>query len=572
MAQENAVGGIHDFPYTLPIPHTPQGEKAKEFGESFLFRLRWERTNHRLTLRLTPMERQQTASRPVQWLKVLSGLFALLIIWTGTITPALAQNQAQSIQPYLDRVLNQVTEFSLENGMKFIVLERHDAPVVSFVTYADVGSTDEPEGKTGLAHYLEHLAFKGTKRIGTRDYEKEAVLLDQLDDLFEQLKTAKAAGETEKVAQLQADFDQIHAQAKDVAIQNQFGQIVEKEGGVGLNAATSADYTVYFYSFPSNKLELWMSLESERFLEPVFREFFEEKEVILEERRLGVDNSPIGQMVEAFLGEAFTTHPYQHPVIGYEDDLRDMRRDDIQAFFDLYYVPNNLTVAIVGDVNPNQVQQLAEVYFGRYPNQPQPPEMTLVEPPQQETREVTLTLESQPWYLEGFHRPAITDRDHAVYQIMTSILSDGRTSRLYRSLVEEKQVALNAQGFNGFPGDKYPNLLLFYALTAPDHTVEDVATALEVEIERMKREPVTQQELDRAKTQARAGLLRSLDSNMGMAQLLVSYQVKTGNWRNLFQQIERISAVTAADVQRVARKTFTANNKTIGRLLSANNN
>ncbi|WP_026079581.1 M16 family metallopeptidase [Spirulina subsalsa] len=518
------------------------------------------------------MERQQTASRPVQWLKVLSGLFALLIIWTGTITPALAQNQAQSIQPYLDRVLNQVTEFSLENGMKFIVLERHDAPVVSFVTYADVGSTDEPEGKTGLAHYLEHLAFKGTKRIGTRDYEKEAVLLDQLDDLFEQLKTAKAAGETEKVAQLQADFDQIHAQAKDVAIQNQFGQIVEKEGGVGLNAATSADYTVYFYSFPSNKLELWMSLESERFLEPVFREFFEEKEVILEERRLGVDNSPIGQMVEAFLGEAFTTHPYQHPVIGYEDDLRDMRRDDIQAFFDLYYVPNNLTVAIVGDVNPNQVQQLAEVYFGRYPNQPQPPEMTLVEPPQQETREVTLTLESQPWYLEGFHRPAITDRDHAVYQIMTSILSDGRTSRLYRSLVEEKQVALNAQGFNGFPGDKYPNLLLFYALTAPDHTVEDVATALEVEIERMKREPVTQQELDRAKTQARAGLLRSLDSNMGMAQLLVSYQVKTGNWRNLFQQIERISAVTAADVQRVARKTFTANNKTIGRLLSANNN
>jgi predicted Zn-dependent peptidase len=475
----------------------------------------------------------------------------------------------ESIQPYFDRVIKQLTEFELDNGMKFIVLERHEAPVVSFLTYADVGGVNEPKGKTGVAHFLEHLAFKGTKRIGTENYQAEKPLLERLDRLAAQIQAAATAKNYTKAAQLQAQFEQVQAEAAELVKQNELGRIVEQAGGVGLNANTSTEATRYFYSFPSNKLELWMSLESERFLEPVFREFYKEKNVILEERRLRVENSPIGKMIEKFLDAAYLVHPYQRPVIGYEEDIRNLTREDVQLFFETYYVPSNLTVAIVGDVDPTQVKQLAQVYFGRFKPKPAPPSLKIVEPPQQKTREVTLQLPSQPWYLEGYHRPAIDHPDNVVYEIIGSLLSDGRTSRLYQSLVQKQSLALSAQGFSGFPGDKYPkNLMLFYALTAPGHTPDEVGAALRKEIERLKVEPVSAQELERVKTQARAGLLRSLDSNMGMAQLLLEYEVKTGSWRNLFEELEAIARVTPADIVRVARGTFTADNRTVGRLQS----
>lgn len=503
---------------------------------------------------------------------LVASLMVGVFVWALPGPIALGQTQtstpAGSIQPYLDRVIDQLTEFRLDNGMKFIVLERHTAPVVSFLTYADVGGANEPERKTGVAHFLEHLAFKGTKRIGTRDYEAEKPLLDRLDELAEQIQAAQAAGKQAEVARLQSQFEKVEAEAAGYVKQNELGQIVEQAGGVGLNANTSTDATRYFYSFPSNKLEMWMSLESERFLEPVFREFYKEKDVILEERRLRVENSPVGQMMEALLDTAYEVHPYKRPVIGYEEDIRNLTREDVQQFFNTYYVPSNLTLAIVGDVTPDKVKQLAQVYFGRYKAQPAPPKLEAVEPLQRSTREVMLRLPSQPLYLEGYHRPGINHPDHVVYEIIGRLLSDGRTSRLYKSLVETQRLALTAQGSSGFPGDKYPNLMLFYALTAPGHTVDEVAAALRKEIFWLKIIPVSVQELDRVKTQARADLLRSLKSNMGMAQLLLEYEVKTGSWRNLFKELDEIEVVTPADIQRVARATFQPENRTIGRLLA----
>lgn len=484
-----------------------------------------------------------------------------------TVGPSSVE-KSQSIQPYLDRVKQKVTTFKLKNGLKFIVLERHQAPVIAFHTYADVGGANEPVGQTGVAHYLEHLAFKGTRQIGTTDYESEQPLLDQQDQLFDQIQAAKAKKEEQTIQTLTQEFAEVTKKADALVIQNEIGQIINQQGGVGLNATTSSDATRYFYSLPANKLELWMSLESERFLEPVFREFYKEKEVILEERRLRTDNSPIGKMVEVFLGEAFDVHPYLQPVIGYEDDLRNLTRQNVQDFFDTYYGPSNLTIAIVGDVDPKEVQKLAKTYFGRFKARSHPPGVTQVEPPQQKTKSVTLELKSQPWYLEGYHRPAISDPDHVVYELIASLLSDGRTSRLYKSLVESQKIALSAEGFSGFPGDKYPNLMLFYALTAPGHTVDEVAASLNTELEQLKTELVDTQDLDRLKTQARAGLLRSLDSNSGMARLLTEYEVKTGDWRNLFSEIEKIESVTPEDVQRIAQATFTPSNRTVGYILS----
>ncbi len=487
--------------------------------------------------------------------------------WARETLPSTQQPPEQSIQPYLERFSKEITEFTLENGLKFIVFERHQSPTIAFHTYADVGGVDEPDGQTGVAHYLEHLAFKGTQRIGTTDYAAEKPLLEKLDQLFDQIQAVKGK-DTEQAKQLQAEFNQVSEQAATYVKQNEMGQLINQFGGVGLNATTSSDATRYFYSLPSNKLELWMSMESERFLQPVFREFYKEKEVILEERRLRTDNSPIGQMIEAFLDTAFTTHPYRRPVIGYEKDLRNLTRQNVQDFYDTHYGPSNLTIAIVGDVKPKKVKRLAKAYFGQYTAKDKPSRVTTVEPTQTEPRSVTRYLDSQPWYLEGFHRPDINDPDNAVYDMIGSLLSDGRTSRLYKSLVETQQVALSAQGGGSFPNDKYPNLMLFYALTAPGHTVDDVGAALEKEINLLKTEPVSNAELERVKTQARAGLLRTLRSNGGMASLLTNYEVKTGSWQNLFEQLDKIAAVTTDDIQRVAQATFTPENRTIGRLLS----
>ena len=493
-----------------------------------------------------------------------------ILCWSCFELSILAAPQTQaksSIQPYVERVMAQITEFTLDNGLQFIVLENHEAPVVSFVTYADVGGVDEPDGQTGVAHFLEHLAFKGTKQIGTTNYRAEAKELAKLDAIFAQIKQAQQSGDTAKLDRLSEKFVATQAAASQYVEQNKFGEIVDTAGGVGLNAATSADYTSYFYSFPANKLELWMSLESERFLEPVFREFYQEKQVILEERRMRTDNSPIGTMIEEFLDTAYDSHPYKRPVIGYNEDINGLTRDNVRKFFEAYYSPSNITIAIAGDIYPDEVQELAQTYFGRFAAQPKPADVTKLEPPQTETKEVTVNFPSQPWYIEGYHIPALSDPDYPVYEVISELLSSGRTSRLYKSLVEEKQVALSAQGFSGFPGNKYPNLMLVYALTSPGTSVEALGTALRTEIERLKNEPVTPAELEQIKTQLKAGLLRALDSNMGMARQLAEYDAKTGDWRNMFAELEKLEVITPEDIQRVAQTTFTAENRTIGRLL-----
>ena len=503
----------------------------------------------------------------LRWISLIALCF---LVWNFSLSALAApQEDSQSIEPYLNRVKEQITEFTLDNGLKFIVLENHDSPTVSFVTYANVGGVDEPDGQTGVAHFLEHLAFKGTREIGTTNYRAEVKVLDKLDRLFTELKQAQASGDEAKVAKLSDEFVAAQSAASKYVKQNEYGKIVDTAGGVGLNAATSADYTSYFYSFPSNKLELWMSLESERFLEPVFREFYKEKQVILEERRLRTDNSPIGKMIEAFLDTAFTTHPYKRPVIGYQDDINNLTRENVEDFFRTYYAPNNLTIAIAGDVDPQEVKSLAKIYFGRFESQPQPASVDKPEPTQTETREVTVEFPSQPWYLEGYHVPSLKHPDYFVYEVISELLSSGRTSRLYKSLVEEKQVALSAQGFSGFPGDKYPNLLLVYGLTAPGTSVEELAIAMRAEIERLKTEPVKPKELEQVKTQLKASLLRTLDSNMGMAEILAEYDAKTGDWRNIFNDLTKLEAITPEDIQRVAKATFTEENRTIGRLLPA---
>lgn len=486
---------------------------------------------------------------------------ALLFIW---VTVAMAPSvSAQSLADFEKKV----TELTLKNGLRFLILERHEAPVVSFHTYADVGSVDEVKGITGMAHVFEHMAFKGSKTIGTTDYQSEVKVLAELDDIFLALKKERAQGERadqEHLEELQQRFEEAQEEASQYLVHDEFEEAFIRVGGVGLNASTSNDATRYVVSLPSNKVELWMAVESERFLSPVLREFYKEKDVVMEERRMRTDSSPRGRLMEEFLAAAFKAHPYGEPIVGHMSDIETMTRAESEAFFRKFYSPSNLTIAIVGDVNPGQIQSWAETYFGRIPSRPKPDPVETVEPPQPGQRTVMVEDPSQPSLYIGYHKPDINDADNAVFDAITDILGRGRTSRLYKSMVKEKKIAVNASAFHGFPGDKYPGLFVFFATPARGHTNKECEEAIYAEIERLKTELVSPEDLEKARTRSRAGLVRALASNRGLARQLTFYEVVTGDWRNLFRELDEIDRVTAQDIQRVAREYFTSKNRTVG--------
>ena len=464
-------------------------------------------------------------------------------------------------------VQSQVVEHTLKNGLKFLILPRHDAPVVSFHTYVNVGSVNESRGITGLAHIFEHLAFKGTSDVGTKDYKKEKVALDALDKAWTAWRAENARGmaiDSSKLKQLREAFDKAQDAASGLVENGEFEKVLEQQGGVGLNAGTGADATQYVLSLPSNKFELWFSLESARFFDPVIRDFYKEKDVVMEERRMRTESNPIGKLIEEFLAVAYKSHPYKEPTVGHMSDLQGITRDEALAFFKKYYVPSNMVVAIVGDVDPKDVVRLAELYFGRIPAGPPPPDVRTVEPEQKSERSVVLHEQSQPILLIGYKRGSANHPDDAVYDAISDILSSGRTSRLYKSLVRDKKLAIQAGGFSGFPGQKYPNLFTFYAFSAQGKTNVECQAAIEEEISKLKKELVSDDELKAVKTRARANLIRSLRDNGGMAAQLTSYQMITGDWRDLFKQLDKINAVTAADIQRVANSVFVNSNRTIG--------
>jgi predicted Zn-dependent peptidase len=483
----------------------------------------------------------------------------LICFGLGLLGPA-ARAEFEDIQ-------SRVNALTLTNGMTFIVLERHQAPVVSCYTYANVGSAQETIGITGLAHLFEHMAFKGSEKIGTKNFAEERAALDKVDQAFaawtgERRKGAKA--DPEKVKQLEEAFKVAQEEAGKFVVPNEFGEAIEKAGGQGLNASTSWDATDYFFSLPSNEFELWFYLESERFLDPVFREFYKEKNVVMEERRMRVDSNPIGKMIEELMSVAYKAHPYGEPTLGHMSDLQGITRADAEAFRKKYYVPNNLLSVLVGDIDTTQAKRLAETYFGRIPAGPAPEPLRTVEPPQTGERRVTLRLSAQPFVVVCYHKPDINSPDNAVYDALSSLLSDGRSSRLYRSLVRDKQLAVESAGFQGFPGNKYPNLFIFYAVTAPGHTNQEIEKAFDEEIQRLKTELVSGDELAGVQRRARANLIRGLESNTGMAHSLAFWQAMTGDWRELFRQPDKINAVKPEDIQRVAKALFTFDNRTVG--------
>ncbi len=512
-----------------------------------------------------------------------------------------------------------VQEGVLSNGMKLLVVERHEAPTASCVIKFRVGSVDERTGQTGIAHILEHMLFKGTDVWGTRDYAKEKPLLDRTEELYQAILAARrdlpletrrntelydeivrvshalavaaavpaerrdgkkveslgkeaapllAAGgdAVKRVFDLEAEFCRVQEEAEQFVVEDEDWAVLDRNGAWGLNASTGDDSTQYFYSIPANRLELWALIESGRMRHPVLRQFYKERDVIMEERRMRTDNNPGGKVQEQLHALAFTAHPYTWPTIGWASDISVVSRTQVEAFFHEHYAPNRAVACIVGDVKFEQVKALMERYFGDIPRQPDPEPVVTVEPRQGGERRGVVKFPNLrvPQVTVAYHRPAIGHPDFVVLDVINGILTSGNSGRLDRLFWEKRTGQFGAAN----PDTLYPDVFLLFGTPLPGKTLADMEKEIAEQVRRLREEPVTDEELLRVRNQSAATLIRGMQSNMGLAHNLTNYEVLL-RWDYLNSYPDAVAKVTKEDIQRVARKYFEDDNRTVVQLLPA---
>ncbi len=486
-------------------------------------------------------------------MKVRYVVFVLLWLLAAT---AMAQDLA-----------DRVTEVTLDNGLRVLLVEQTSAPVIAFNLTFDVGAVDEPEGLGGIAHMVEHMAFKGTPSIGSLDPEAEAAALAKLEVATLALERVRSVGDADEIAAAEAAFAQALDEAQGLAQASPIDNLLATNGGVGLNASTGLDFTSYVVSLPANRLELYARIYADVLFDTTFRYFYPERDVVREERRQRNEDDPQGFLFEAFLGEAFERHPYRRPPVGSAEEIEGYTATEAEAFFDAFYHPNRAVLVLVGDVDPERDLAIIERYFGVLaagPDfRPRPPS----EPEQMAERRRTVNYDAEPQIVIGYHKPTYPDRDAFVLDLVDAILSSGRTSRLFQRMVIDDQSALDITTTSAFPGVRYDNLFLFYGLPRAPFVPEDLETAFYDEIERIKRAGVDAEELQKVKNQVRASVLRGLASGSGLASSLAFNELFGGGWENLVGDLEIYDSITRDEIQDVVRRVFTEENRTVSILV-----
>ncbi len=470
-----------------------------------------------------------------------------------------------------------VQELTLPNGMKWLLFENHDSPTVAAGWTARVGSVDERPGITGISHFFEHMMFKGTRVIGTRDIDTDLRLIEEQEKvrdamraemavMREQLRRGeiddlqKPENKTAKYRELEKRFDELVQKQRETIVKDQMDQIYTKNGGEFMNAFTSEDQTVYYVRVPSNKLELWAWLESDRLLNPVLREFYSERDVVFEERRLRTEATPLGKFDEAFGALFWEAHPYQWPVVGWASDIPMYTLAQAKSYFATYYAPNNLTGALVGDFKIAEVKPLLDRYFGRMPRgQTEPPPVVTLEPKQIAEKRFNAEAETSPTVRIWWKGVPFVHKDAAALDLLTDIL-EGRTGRLYKGLVLGRQVA------NGVSASvdlrKYGGVFEVECVVKDGKEPAAVEQGVYEEIERLQKEPVAAEELQKVKNQAKANAYRRLASPISVAMQLMVYDA-LGDWTYINTSADRTDAVTAGDLQRVAKDYLTRETRTV---------
>ncbi len=468
-----------------------------------------------------------------------------------------------------EEMQSQVKEFTLDNGLKFLVVERPDSPVFSFTTYVDAGGVDEVHGVTGIAHMFEHMAFKGTPTIGTKDHAAEMKALEKVDAAwaaYEKELDKEYDADAIKLDELMAAFKAAQKEAQEFVVSNEFTKILEKNGVQGLNASTGLDRTWYYYSLPSNRLELWARLEGDRMTNPVLREFYVERDVVIEERRFG-ESSPTGRLFEDMITGAFVAHPYGTGVIGYAADLERITRQDAWEFFDKHYVASNMNVVVVGDIKVGEVRKLAEKYFSGVRSGEDPLRVRTTEPEHKTQIRMIREEDSQPIYAVGWHIPGRNHPKWYAYELLGDVMATGRSSRMYTRLVKEDQVCSQIFGGVGFPGNKYPNMMVLAGFASSDSDPYQVESVVLEEIKRIVTEGITEEELEKVKTMNKAAFVRSVRSNQGLANQLALYQGMLGDWRRLFRSLDDLESITVEDVQEAARAVLKKENSVVAMIV-----
>ncbi|HNQ87939.1 MAG TPA: pitrilysin family protein [Verrucomicrobiota bacterium] len=471
-----------------------------------------------------------------------------------------------------------VVEKTLANGMRLLMVERHDDPSVSGGWVAHVGSSNERPGITGIAHLFEHMMFKGTPTLGTKDYAADREIIEEQERVREamrreesRLRAAYRRGEigdlmqpenrSERLKELDQQFQKLIERQREVLVKNEFDRVYTTAGGSGMNAFTSEDMTAYFITVPANKLELWMWMESERLWRPVFREFYAERDVVYEERRLRTESTPLGRFQETFNAMFWDASPYSWPVIGWPADLPTISKAQADEFYATYYAPQNVTLILVGDLRVSEAEALAQRYFGRIPRGPRDaPEVVTSEPPQQAEKRMYAEAEANPQVDILWHTVPFGHKDSYPLEVLARLLST-RTGRLYKGLVLGSQVATEVSA--GQDARKWGGVFGISGEAKEGHTPQEVEQGILAEIAKLQETPVPDAELQKVKNNFAAGEYRRLQSNMAILFQLIGYD-GLGNWREINEAGAKYQAVTTADVQRVVRSYFTKENRTVG--------
>ena len=459
-----------------------------------------------------------------------------------------------------------VQEHRLDNGLTLLLVERHSSPTVAAYISFRVGSVDEASYERGVAHMLEHMLFKGTTTLGTRDYEAEKPLLQQIEEIGETLTRLgrDPDADRQQIHQLQAKLYELQQQHREFVVKDEFSRIYAEQGGVGFNAFTSKDQTTYLINLPANKLELWAAIESDRLKNAVFREFFTERDVVQEERRRAVDINPGGKLYENLLVTAYQVHPYRHPILGWDSDIRNFSLQTIRDFFHRYYNAANMIVTLVGAFDSEQALALIDDYFGDLPTVEEIPDVFVVEPQQRGERRVHVSFDAEPRMMVAYHKPTLPHTDDLAFDILARVLAHGRTSRLYQSLVVDQQLVSDVGVFRA-PGSRYDNLFIISLLPRRDVDLTRVEKSLEDELHRLLSEPLSEADMNRARHQILMSMLRAMRTNSGLARMLSSYQI-LGDWKYLMEYEERLNAVVPDDLTRIVERYLQRNNRTIATL------
>ena len=459
---------------------------------------------------------------------------------------------------------DKVIEHEYPNGLKLLVVERHDTPIVSAYITIGVGSVHETSETRGVAHLLEHMLFKGTTTLGTTDYAREKPLLEEIEAVGGKLDEMRIQKDVDPdaIKELEERLAALQQEHKQYVVKDIFSNIYAANGGQGYNAFTSKDLTTYLINLPSNKLELWAMLESDRMRNPVLREFYTERDVIREERRRSYDTNPDRRLYEKLVNNAFGVHPYRNPIIGWHSDIANLSPQKTREFLHKYYAPVNTVIALIGDVKAADAIALVDRYFGDIPEGTPVPRVAAVEPKQTGEKRIVEVFDAEPRLSIAFHKPTMPDKDDYVFDLISEILDSGRTSRLYRVLVQEQKLATSVSTY-GAPGSRYPNLFVINAVPRYPHTTEEVEAAIYAELEKLKNELVTEAELDKVRNRLVTDQLRHLRSNSGLARILTSYQSLAGDWRYIVTFTDKIESLTAEDIQEVAKKYFVPSNRTV---------